>query len=267
MEKVKFSVAVQTYMEVFDYLINNDLFVFDSGTDFLKSKIKIGDYGFIKETQSSRNNWDEETTKKELVPAVYVLNVLTKNIDEILRTRNVPASPNTDYAYINDTKAKFTGKKTYYESYQSLLKLLKQVRQGQQQLQYSDGKIIDFNLIKLKELSSIFSKLKPIEIRTIECYARLEEELISYTGNLLMIDEDGYAVDNFRKDLYFRNDPSYPLRLASEDSYIDWNDFKDCITDAYEYQLEENKFDMNGVYSPWDPNPYISELGLDGMTK
>ncbi len=111
MEKVKFNIAVQTYMEVFDYLINNDLFVFDSGADFLKSKIKIGDYGFIKETQSSRNNWDEEATKKELVPAIYVLNVLTKNIDEILRTSNVPVSPNTDYAYINDTKAKLSGKR------------------------------------------------------------------------------------------------------------------------------------------------------------
>lgn len=36
MEKVKFNIAIQTYMEVFDYLINNELFVFDSGKDFLK---------------------------------------------------------------------------------------------------------------------------------------------------------------------------------------------------------------------------------------
>ena len=60
---------------------------------------------------------------------------------------------------------------------------------------------------------------------------------------------------------------SYPLRFASQESYVDWNDFKNCITDSYEYQLEENKFDMNGVYSRWDENPYKSELGLDGKTK
>ena len=102
MEKVKFNVAVQTYMEVFDYLINNGLFVFDSGKDFLKSRIKIGEYGFMLETQVARNIWD---------------------------------------------------------------------------------------------------------------------------------------------------------------------DFKDCIVQSYEEQLEENKFDMNGVYSPWDFNPYKSELGLDGKTK
>lgn len=66
---------------------------------------------------------------------------------------------------------------------------------------------MDFNLTKLIDLSSAFAKLTPLEIRTIECYARLEEE------------------------------------------------------------LEENKFDLHGVYSPWDSNPYKSELGLDGKTK
>ena len=254
-------------MEVFDYLINNGLFVFDSGKDFLKSRIKIGEYGFMLETQVARNTWDEENPNEKLVPAIYVLNILTKNIDEILRTINIPASPSQDYAYINDTKAKFSGKKTYYKSYQDLLQLLKQVKQGQEQLQYSDGKIVDFNLVRLRDLSVAFSKFTPLEIRTIECYARLEEELIGYTANLLMIDEDGYAVEDFRKDYYFRNDPSYPLHFASKDSYVDWNDFKECITGSYEYQLEENKFDMNGVYSSWDSNPYKSELGLDGITK
>lgn len=267
MEKVKFNIAIQTYMEVFDYLINNGLFVFDSGKDFLKSRIKIGEYGFMLETQVARNTWDEKNPNEKLVPAIYVLNVLTRNIDEILRTANVPVSPSEDYAYINDTKTKSSGRKTYYRSYQDLLQLLKQVKRGQEQLQYTDGKIIDFNLTKLKNLSSTFSKLTPLEIRTIECYARLEEELISYTANLLMIDEDGYPVDDFRKDLYFRNDPSYPLRFASQESYVDWNDFKYCIINNYEEQLAENKFDLHGVYSPWDSNPYKSELGLDGKTK
>lgn len=267
MEKVKFNIAIQTYMEVFDYLINNGLFVFDAGEDFLKSRIKIGEYGFMLETQVARNTWGEKNPNEKLVPAIYVLNVLTKNIDEILRTVNVPVSPSENYAYINDTKTKSSGRKTYYRSYQDLLQLLKQVKRGQEQLQYADGKIIDFNLTKLKDLSSVFSKLTPLEIRTIECYARLEEELVSYTANLLMIDEDGYPVDDFRKNFYFRNDPSYPLRFASQESYVDWNDFKYCITNNYEEQLAENKFDLHGVYSPWDSNPYKSELGLDGKTK
>lgn len=126
--------------------------------DFLKSRIKIGKYVFILETQVARNTWDEKNPNEKLVPSIYVLNVLTKNIDEILRT--------------------------------------------------------------------------------IECYARLEEELISYTANLLMIYENDYPVEDFRKDFYFRNDSSYPLRFASQDSYVDWNDLKNCITDSYEYQLE-----------------------------
>lgn len=64
MEKVKFNVAIQTYMEVFDYLINNGLFVFDSDKDFLKSRIKIGKYGFMLETQVARNTWDEKILTK-----------------------------------------------------------------------------------------------------------------------------------------------------------------------------------------------------------
>ena len=67
MEKVKWNIAVQTYMEVFDYLISNGLFVFDSGKDFLKSRIKIGEYGFLLETQVSRNTWDEKNPNEKLV--------------------------------------------------------------------------------------------------------------------------------------------------------------------------------------------------------
>ena len=262
MEKVKYNVAIQTYMEVFDYLINNKLFVFDSGKDFLKNRIKIGEYGFMLETQVARNTWDEKNPREKLVPAIYVLNVLTKNIDEILRTMNVPVSPSKDYAYVNDTKAKLSGKKTYYQSYQDLLELLKQVKQGQEQLQYSDGKIVDFSLLKLRDLSSTFSKLTPLEIRTIECYARLEEELINYTALLLLRTEYG-PVEYPTREMC--SDPEY--HFGSKDSYVDWFEFKECITDSYNYQLEENKFDMYGAYSPWEKNPYKSELGLDGKTK
>ncbi len=267
MEKVKYNIAIQTYMEVFDYLISNDLFIFDSDKDFLKSKIKIGEYGFIKQTQAIRNTWNEQNDTFELVPAIYVLNILTVNIDDILRNSNVPTSPTSDYAYINDTKAKITGKKTYYSSYQKLLQYLKDIKHAQEQEQYSNGKIIDISLLKLKDLVSIFSRLKPLDKRTIECYARLEEELINYTHSLFMIDDNEHSVEDLKKDLYFRGDLDYQLRCASKETYVDWSEFKELITENYEYQLEENKFDMRGAYSPWQKNPYISVLGLDGMTK
>lgn len=264
MEKVKYNVAIKTYMEVFDFLINNDLFVFDTNTDFLKAKIKIdAKYGFIKETQSVRGVW--ENSKEEVVPAIYVLKVLTDNLEEILRTIDIPAVPNSNYAYINDTKAKLSGKKTYYSSYQEILSKLKDVRAAQEKLFYSDGKVIDFSLVRLRELSSIFEKMKPLDIRTIECYARLEEELINYTANLLLVDEHGYQLDELHRRTFDGSDSS--VKLASKDSTVSWEEFKECILDSYEYQKEENKFDLQGVYSPWDSNPYKSELGLDGKTK
>lgn len=264
MEKVKYNVAIKTYMEVFDYLINNDLFVFDSGRDFLKSKIKIdAKYGFVKETQSVRGIWDE--SKEEVVPAIYVLKVLTDNLEEILRTLDIPAVPNDRYAYINNIKTKLSGKKTYYSSYQEILSKLKDVKAGQEKLFYSDGKIIDFSLARLKELSNIFEKMTSQDIRTIECYARLEEELINYTANLLLVDEYGYQLDDFRRRTYDGTEPD--IKIASKDTVVDWEDFKSCVLDNYQYQKEENKFDLQGVYSPWDSNPYKSELGLDGKTK
>lgn len=72
--------------------------------------------------------------------------MLTDNIEEILRTLNIPAVPTDKYAYINDAKAKLSGKKTYYSSYQEILSKLKDVRAGQEKLFYSDGKVIDFSL-------------------------------------------------------------------------------------------------------------------------
>ena len=109
--------------------------------------------------------------------------------------------------------------------------------------------------------------ISTLEIRTIECYARLEEELVNYTDKLLMIDELDYPVDDFYRSYYFENDPNNQLRYASKDSYVDWDEFKECITESYNSQLEDKKFDMNGVYSPWEENHYISVLGLDGITK
>ncbi len=264
MEKVKYNIAVQTYMEVFDYLINNDLFIFDADKDFLKSRIRIGEYGFIKETQAVRGVWDAKNDQKVLVPAIYVLNVLTTYIDDILRSGRVPVSPTSDYAYIHDTASKLSGQRTYYQSYQTLLQSLVDVKRAQEQAQYYDDKVLNFHLFKLRDLARTLSRLSPLEKRTMECYAKLEEELTGNTAALLMIDEDGYPVEDFRKELYFSG--AYPLRFASNDTYVDWDAFKSHIVNYYEFQREK-KFDMHGVYSPFDTNPYISDLGLDGLTK
>lgn len=264
MEKVKYNVAVKTYMEVFDFLINSNEFVFESNHDFLKSRIKIdARYGFIMETQSIRESWENST--EEVVPAIFILKVLTDSIDGVLKTRDIPAIPGEKYAYINDTKAKLSGKKTYYNSYQEIVSKLRTVKRLQEVVSYSDGKVINFELSKLKELSSAFNRMSPLDKRTIECYARVEEELVNYTSNLLLVDEYGYPLDYLHRATFDGKDDS--VRVAIKDTYVKWEDFKDCILDNYTYQKEENKFDLAGVYSPWDSNPYISSLGLDGKTK
>ena len=39
---------------MFDYLITNNLFVYDSSEDFLEARIKIGEHGFLEEKQIRR---------------------------------------------------------------------------------------------------------------------------------------------------------------------------------------------------------------------
>ena len=113
MERVKYNIAIQTYMEVFDYLITNNLFVYDSGRDFLSSRIKIDEYGFVEETQVRRGIWDEEHPNQKRVPALRVLKIITDIIDDLLLKANVPTSPDARYAYIHDLKAKMSGQKSF----------------------------------------------------------------------------------------------------------------------------------------------------------
>lgn len=265
MEKVKYNIAIQTYMEVFDYLITNNLFVYDSGEDFLKARIKIGEHGFFEEKQIRRDIWDEEHPKGKIIPAIRVLKLLTDIIDDLLRIADVPTSPDSKYAYLHDLKSKIGGKKSYYSSYQELLKIFKDVYNGQELLLNSDGKIVDFTLIKYQQISSKFSQMTPLEKRTIECYAKLEEEIINCTANLLLVDEYGYPLDDLHRRTYDGN--ASDAKFASKETQVDWQEFKDCILDDYEYQKEEGTFNLHGTYSAWDSNPYKSELGLDGKTR
>ncbi len=265
MEKVKYNIAIQTYMEVFDYLITNNRFDYDIGKDFLISRIKIDDYGFVEETQVRRGVWDEEHPNQKRVPAIRVLKIITDIIDDLLLKANVPTSPNERYAYIHDLKAKMTGQKSYYSSYQELLGIFKKVYNGQELMFETDGKIVDFALLRYRQVADKFSKMTPLEKRTIECYAKLEEELVNYTAKLLLVDEYGYPLDDLHRDMYDGRDSS--VKFASKDTEVDWDMFKDCITNNYDYLEEEGKLDIHGTFSSWDKNPYKSELGLDGKTK
>ena len=107
--------------------------------------------------------------------------------------------------------------------------------------------------------------MTPLEKRTVECYAKLENELVSYTANLLLVDEYGYPLDDLHRRTYDGRDSS--VKFAGKNTEVDWDMFKECITDNYAYLEEKGKFDLHGTFSPWDENPYKSELGLDGMTK
>ncbi len=267
MEQVKYRIAIKTYMEIFDYLINNDIFIFASGKDFLDSKITISEYGFMRETQILRNTWDEQNDIFELVPSIYVLNILTDLIDTILYEQDIPTINSSDYAYINNTQAKITGEKVYYPSYRELLKKLKDAKEIYDQMLYSGGKIINFNFFNQKKFVQIFSKLTNLEKRTIECYTKLEEELINATKNLLMIDKDAFPVEEQKRHLYKEGDMNYPLRYASQDNYIEWEEFKNCIYDTFIVKQFEDDFEIQGIYKKYVKNPYKSVLGLDGITK
>ena len=134
---------------------------------------------------------------------------------------------------------------------------------GDQLTNDTNGKITSIVLAQYKQIRESLARMTPLEKRTIECYAKLEEELTNLTIGLLLRDEFEREVTYPNSEMY--SDPDY--HFASKDNYVDWKEFKECITDIYECRLEDDSFDMHGVYSPWDKNPYKSELGLDGMTK
>ena len=105
MQKVRYNIVIQTYMEVYDYLITNNIFVYDCGEDFLQARIKIGEHGFIEEKQIRRGIWDEQHPQEKIVPAIRVLKILTDNIDDLLQKANIPTSPDSRYAYLHDLKS------------------------------------------------------------------------------------------------------------------------------------------------------------------
>lgn len=241
MRKIQYRKAIQIYMEVFDYLINTDSFVFKTDQEFLKSKITISESGFIKQVQSRKNIWDLKKDTIIVIPEIDVLEPLTKGIDSILETGVISESTNENYAYIHSPQQSQNKKVKYYQSYGEIFFLFKEIKKIEQTLEDTNNKVIDFNLIKLREFRNEILKLTSLEKKKIEYYARLEQELIEDTSNLLMVDEDGNLIPDFMKYLYFQNNPDYSIRLASPNTYIDWQKFKSCIIQSYISQSTEKK--------------------------
>lgn len=257
MEKARYRIAVQTCMETFDYLIKNKLFVYDAGKDFLKSRIVIDEPGFVEETQSIRGNWDENVYRRK-VPSIYVLKILIDNVDKALGMYNIPASPDKNYAsaaFQNNFK---TSEKRY-SSYREIQNNFKKLREMQSEVndsgKFSNDVYFDFGV-----------KDHPLFFRTVECYAKLEEELRLSTYDLLMVDPYGDSISGCGYPYYEDEDGNYvpedkDFKFSSEESYVDWDEFKENVGYRWEYLLDKG-IDMSEPY-----NRYISVLGLDGKTK
>lgn len=97
----------------------------------------------------------------------------------------------------------------------------------------SDGKVMDFALAKYQKFSKLFSKMTPLEKRTIECYAKLEQELVDCISILLAVDEDGYPLDDLHKSTLNGNDD---VKFSKNDTYVNWEEFKECVLNHYEYE-------------------------------
>lgn len=252
MEKVKYKIAIQTCMEVFDFLMKNNLFVFDAEYDFLKSRITITEAGFVKETQSQRGNW--KNSKSELVPTLYVLNILIQNVEKALSMYDVSAaSIDGKYASIPTN----TPTQKYYKSYKEILDKLKNLRRLKSEFN-DTGKSpknmhLDFGL-----------EQNPQVLRQIECYAKLEEQLKQNTYGLLIVDEYNVPATPFDREYKIDTDgnfiPPEDYKFASEEMYVYWDDFKNSVLDSYEYQRE------TGIDMHMANKNFISDLGLDGKT-
>ena len=96
-----------------------------------------------------------------------------------------------------------------------------------------------------------------IDVRADVIYKDTEYELL--------VDEYGYPLDELHRRTYEKNEPN--VKIASKETQVNWQEFKDCILDNYEYQKEEGRFNLHGAYSALDSNQYKSELGLDGKTR
>ena len=261
MKSVRYDIAIRTYMEAFDYLITNNLFVFKNDKDFLLSKITIDEYGFLEETQSRRGVWEEEHPNlyEKRIPVLRVVEVLNKSIEELLPI--IPPSTEEGYAYVHTTKST----RTYYRTYGEILDIYKKAYSALSTYIGRGCEIVDIELLRNIKTVKDLLKMSPLEKRKIECYALLEQTIVDYTSDLLLVDNYGNPLDELDK-MRIACGLKEP-KFLSESTYVNWEDFKKEISDNCEYVFGNGKIDLEGVYNLCDSNQYISDLGLDGLTK
>lgn len=261
MERVRYDLAIRTYMEAFDYLINKNSFVFKSGKDFLLSKITIDEYGFVEETQSRRGVWENEhpNLNEKRISVLRVVEVLNKFIEELLPI--IPPSNEKGYAYVHTTKPTYE----YYQTYNEILDKYKKAYSAYSAYNDSGREIMDIDLLRNLKTVKELLKMTPLEIRKIECYALLEQTIVDCSSDLLLVDSHGNPLDELDKIRIAcgLREPNF----SKDSTYVNWEDFKQEISENCECAFENEKIDLDGVYNPWDCNQYISVLGLDGLTK
>lgn len=263
--KVRGNILVKTYMEVLDYLLENNLFVVSSEKDFLDSRYNISEYGFIKETQVYRGVWADEIKDKEneqdvwntpmptteLITTYQILYVLNKNLTTALKTYKIPAHKD-EYAYLHDNKGLQNEKeKIYFKSYRDMLRDLKSVKQDLRMKLETEGKILGLSLAKT-ELVKRYKSLSNQQKRAIECYAKFESELLT-------------LLNTFVFDYYGDEIPEENIEKVLNKT-IDLESFIEFVSYDFENKYENNLINTHGAYSSFSRNQYISSLGLDGLT-
>ena len=265
MKSVQYDIAIRTYMEAFDYLITNDLFVFSSDKDFLLSKITIDEYGFVEEIQSSRGVWEEEHPNmyQKRIPVLRVVDALNKSIESILPI--LPPSSKEGYAYVHTTKSMYTGVRNYYKTYGEILDIYKEAYSALSKYNGRGREIINIELLRNKKNVEELLKMSELEKRKIECYALLEQTIADCTSDLLLVDNYGNPLDELgiARIACGIAEPKF----SSDSTYVNWEDFKEAISGNVQYVFENGEIDLHGVYNPFRWNQYISDLGLDGLTK
>lgn len=202
MKITTYNQAIKIYMEVLINIIENNLFLFDD--EHNKLKITITELGFQKEIIEYNQNL-LPNTKKEPISISELLVILSTNIDKLIDIYEIKMNSSNKYAYLPDIKK--TISKKYYNSYQEIALILNKIMMLKNANRYNkDPKIAYYQEIEENKLPKKITDFTKIEIKTIECYAILEEELINRTKDLL-----------------------WDLENQNNEQYIEWEDFQNCI--------------------------------------
>lgn len=251
MDKVKYSLAVQTCMEIFDFLMNFDIFVYDSGENFLFSKVIITEQGLRELTQNRRGVWDENYPKINNIPTIKVLKILTDFIDDLILTDEVPSYPEDEYAYLHEVTEELSGETKYYSSYRELADAIRRYKESYIMYNDTNGKIIDFSFFRNMDLNKKISKMSDLDKKLIMCYAELEEEIINATKHLLLKNDN----------------EAEKTKYSSWKTEVDWETFKDAINSKYIYLAKTGQLDTYEASIKSSTDNIQIEQSLDGRKR